>query len=180
MESLVLNNGAIPVSIVPCMRAVRLILAEKAIVLENYPDTTIRSARIEMPVPSVIQCMHSTYTPRRFVNILPFSRKNVYIRDQGKCQYCGKKVGLSNFTFDHVIPRCAGGQTCWTNIVISCIKCNGAKGSKHTSKFKRPIIQPYAPRLSKAAPAYLASKLAMEIPIETWSDYIYWKVILEP
>jgi 5-methylcytosine-specific restriction endonuclease McrA len=180
MESLVLNNGGIPVSIVPCMRAVRLVLAEKAIALENYPNALIHSAKIIMPMPSVIQCMHSTYVPRKYVNILPFSRKNVYIRDKGVCQYCGKKVGISQFTFDHVVPRCHGGTSCWENVVISCIKCNGAKGNKSVSKFKKPIVQPYAPRLTKAAPAYLASKLATEIPIKSWEDYVYWKIILEP
>jgi 5-methylcytosine-specific restriction endonuclease McrA len=180
MESLVLNNGGTPVSIVPCMRAVRLIIAEKAIALENYPDVSIHSANIAMPIPSVIQCMHSSYVPRKYVSILPFSRKNVYIRDKGRCMYCGKKVGLSAMTFDHVVPKCKGGLSEWTNVVISCIKCNGAKGNKSVHKFKKPIIEPYAPRLSKAAPAYLASKLATEIPVKTWQDYVYWSVILEP
>jgi len=182
VESLVLNNGSLPVSIVPCKRAVILVLSDKAIALKNYDGLFFRSSFIELPIPSVIQCTHSNYVPKKFVNTLPFSRKNVYIRDKGSCMYCGKKVSLNTLTFDHVIPRSLGGKTCWENIVISCSRCNLQKGNKLASKFKRPLIRkPYAPRLDKAAPAHLVSRIAAaEIPHVTWEDFIYWNIILQP
>jgi 5-methylcytosine-specific restriction endonuclease McrA len=189
----------IPVSIVSFRRALTLVNSDKAIVLENYPNTLIKSSGfhanlispgyninrslnsvIEMPIPSVIQCTKSTYMPKKFTKILPFNRKNVYIRDNGRCQYCNKKVSLAQFSFDHVIPRCAGGKTCWENIVIACVHCNSSKGPKSVAKFKHPITPPYAPRLDKAAPAHIVNKIAGEIPHETWIDYLYWHVILEP
>jgi 5-methylcytosine-specific restriction endonuclease McrA len=180
MESLVLNLMAIPVSIVPYRRAVTLVVSNKAVVLESYPDMRFRSASVDMLIPSVIQCTQSDYIPKRYVKILPFTRKNVYIRDQGHCQYCGRKVGLNSFSFDHVTPRCRGGLSVWENIVICCMKCNSEKGSKSLSKYKRPLLrQPFAPRLDKAAPAHLVNKIATEIPTKTWIDYIYWHVILE-
>jgi 5-methylcytosine-specific restriction endonuclease McrA len=180
MESLVLNYSSIPVSIVPCRRAVTLVMSEKAVVLESYPDIFMRSSSTVMPMPSVIQCTSSKYFPKKYVSILPFTRKNVYIRDHGCCQYCGHKVGLSSFSFDHVIPQCRGGKTCWDNIVICCMKCNSEKGSKSVNRYKRQLLrQPFAPRLNKAAPAHLVNKIAMEIPHETWVDYVYWSVILE-
>jgi 5-methylcytosine-specific restriction endonuclease McrA len=181
MESLVLNTMAIPVSIVPYRRALTLVVAQKAIVLESYPDTLIRASSFSMQIPSVIQCTHSDYFPRKFVNILPFTRKNVYIRDGGKCQYCGHKVGLSSFSFDHVTPRCRGGSSCWTNVVLCCLRCNSEKGSKSLGKYKRPLLRhPYAPKLDKAAPAHLVNKIAAEIPHISWRDYVYWNLILEP
>jgi len=181
MESLVLNIGHTPVSIVPCQRAISLVVSDKAIALANYDGQFYRSERLVMPIPSVIQCIKSKYIPKRYVDVLPFSRKNVYIRDAGHCQYCGKKVSLSNFSFDHVIPRCRGGRTIWTNIVVCCIRCNGQKGRRSADKFKRPLIrEPYAPKLDKAAPAHLVSRLAGEIPHETWEDYIYWNVKILP
>mgnify|MGYP001224177196 CR=1 FL=1 len=181
MESLVLNLMAIPVSIVPSIRAVTLVMSQKAVVLESYPDTFMRSASFSMQIPSVIQCTQSSYIPKKYVKILPFTRKNVYIRDQGRCQYCGRKVGLNAFSFDHVIPRCKGGLSVWENIVICCMKCNAEKGSKSLSRYKRPLLkQPFAPRLDKAAPAHLVNKIATEIPHITWTDYIYWNIILEP
>lgn len=181
-STLVLNKGGIPVSVVSWQRAVALICAERAIALENYKrDLHSSGGRIVMSMPSVIQCTDSDFVPKRFTSTLPFSRKNVYIRDGGRCMYCGKKVGLSSFTFDHVKPRCAGGESCWTNVVVSCMRCNSKKGSRHLERSGLNLIRkPYAPRLDKAAPSHLVSKIAGEIPHESWSDYVYWNIILEP
>lgn len=178
METLVLNIGMIPVSIVSTRRAISLITTEKAISVVDYAET-FRGIDFMMPIPSVIKCIKSDYVPKHFTNILPFNRKNVFIRDGGRCMYCGKSVSLSNFTFDHVIPRQDGGRTAWNNVVISCLRCNGQKGSMSLKKYKRQLIQkPFAPRLSKAAPVQVIRKLSTEIPHETWIDFIYWNIIL--
>lgn len=180
MESLVLNAAAVPVSVVPVKRALTLIVLNKAIALENY-EGVARAEMVSIPLPSVIQCIHSGFMPKRYTKILPFSRKNVYIRDGGCCMYCGKKVSIHSFTFDHVIPRCEGGQACWENIVVSCMKCNTEKGRKSLKGYKRPLIRrPFAPRLDKAAPAHIVSRIASEIPHKSWNDYVYWNVILKP
>lgn len=179
MQTLMLNIGMIPVSIVPTRRAISLVATERAIALENYEQKFCGVHSI-IPVPSVIKCIDSDYVPKHFTNVLPFTRKNVYLRDAGCCMYCGKKVTLSNFTFDHVIPRQDGGKTWWDNIVVSCTRCNGQKGCKSVKRYKRDLIrQPYIPRLSKAAPTQVVRRLDAEIPHETWVDYIYWNVLLD-
>lgn len=180
MDTLVLNCGSVPVSVVPHRRAIVLVECKGAVPLETYERTYSISNETKL-IPSVIQCVHSKYIPKNYTNVLPFNRRNVYIRDAGHCMYCGKKVSLSNFTFDHVIPRCEGGETCWTNIVVSCMRCNSHKGRKSVKNYKRLIRKPFAPKLDKAAPKQLVNKIASEeIQHETWSDYIYWNVILEP
>jgi 5-methylcytosine-specific restriction endonuclease McrA len=83
-------------------------------------------------------------------------------------------------SFDHVIPRNQGGKTNWLNIVIACHACNSKKGARHPSKFKWPFRMPYAPKLDKAAPVQLVNKIAAEIPVKSWNDYIYWRIILDP
>lgn len=179
METLVLNIGMIPVSIVKVRRAVTMIQTEKAIALENYPGEYC-GINFFIPIPSVIQCVKSNYFPKHYTDILPFTRKNIYIRDGGCCMYCGKKVSLSSFTYDHVIPRQDGGKTWWDNIVASCSRCNSQKGCKNVKNYKRDLIrQPYIPRLSKSAPTQVVRKLDAEIPHETWTDYLYWNVRLE-
>lgn len=180
LDSLVLNAATIPVSIVSWQRAVTLIFAEKAVAVANYDDQLRSSSGFTMPKPSVIQCTGSDFMPKRFTRELPFSRRNVYIRDKGCCMYCGKKVSLANFTFDHIHPRCLGGLSSWLNVVVSCLKCNTKKGGKALKKSGMSLIhQPYVPKLDKAAPAHLVSKIAAEIPHETWMDFIYWSVILD-
>jgi 5-methylcytosine-specific restriction endonuclease McrA len=156
---------------------------KSAVVKRVYENTLIRSAGgWSSPIPSVIQMVYQNgkkiYTPK-FTKFLPFTRKNVYLRDHGHCMFCGKKVGLNSFSFDHYLPKFYGGTVCWENILICCLRCNGKKGNKHPSQFKEPIRMPYAPRLDKAAPVHLVNKIAAEIPHETWVDYLYWEIILE-
>jgi 5-methylcytosine-specific restriction endonuclease McrA len=180
MQTLVLNIALTPVSIVPVRRAITLISSDKAIAVANYDDQFYRSSRLVMPVPSVIKCIKSDYIPRHYTNVWPFNRKNVYIRDNGCCMYCGKKVSLSDFTFDHVISQDDGGKTWWDNIVVSCFRCNGQKGNKKLNRYQRKLIRiPYVPKLSKAAPAHIVRRLESEIPHETWLDWVYWHVILQ-
>lgn len=193
LQTLELNKVAVPVGIVSARKALLAVYSKRAVALANY-DTHVRSSDyvfmdlhvtksknsfISMPLPSVIQFVNSEFMPKRYTTVLPFNRMNVYIRDHGRCCYCGKKVSVNGFTFDHVIPLCDGGKSAWENVVISCVKCNNQKGrmSAHTFS-KRLIRQPYAPRLTKAAPSHLVSKIAAEIPHETWLDYIYWNIEL--
>ena len=193
-KTLVLNKQGIPVSIIRARRALSLISSNKAIMLAGYDGTLIRSsgsidmggitqsvnAVICMPIPSVIQCVHSDYIPKKYTNILPFTRQNVFIRDGGCCQYCGKKVSISSMSFDHVIPRSKGGETSWNNIVIACTRCNSEKGNKLVGKYKEPLRAPYTPKLNRAAPTQLVSRLAMEIPHKSWMDFIYWSIEILP
>jgi len=179
-ECLQLNRSSIPIEIIIWQEAVSKVFEGEAFVLANY-DIEIHSPSTTMQMPSVIQLTHSNYQPKKFVKNLPFNRKNVYIRDHGHCMYCGKRVGLANFTFDHVIPRWTGGKTEWTNIVVSCIRCNSKKGGKLLSRTSMSLLrEPYAPRLDKAAPVNLVNKIGIRIPEKSWEDYIYWNITLLP
>jgi 5-methylcytosine-specific restriction endonuclease McrA len=197
LKTLVLNTATVPISLTPYRRVLNRIANNSAIVIASYEGTCIRSsgfqaagfssgfdrtldkAIIEMPIPSVIQCVDQNYTPK-FTNVLPFNRLNVYVRDKGHCMYCGKKVSLNSFSFDHYIPKSRGGKTIWTNILLCCLKCNSKKGDKPASKFREPLRMPYAPKLDKAAPVQIVNRVIAEIPHKTWTDYLYWRVLLEP
>ena len=47
----------------------------------------------------------------------------------GTCYYCGKKVGTSGLTMDHVIPLSRGGRSTKDNLVPCCKRCNTRKKS---------------------------------------------------
>jgi 5-methylcytosine-specific restriction endonuclease McrA len=195
LQTLVLNTSEIPISIIPYRNILNRVCNESARVLKYYEGTWIKSAgfdvsmfssgfertvsasNIVMQIPSVVQCLHTDYIPE-YTRVLPFTRKNLYVRDRGRCAYCLKKLSLHSLSFDHVIPRCLGGKTCWENIVLACFRCNSKKGARHPDQFKWPQLRPYAPTLSKAAPAQLVNKVASEVIEKTWEDYIYWEIQL--
>lgn len=180
---LALNAACIPIEIVTWKRAISLWFTGKARVITEYEDKFVHSPKMKIAVPAVIQyteSMDEAPTPK-FVTFLPFNRRNLFIRDKGQCMYCGRKVSLSSFTYDHVHPQKLGGQTDWKNVVAACQKCNGKKGCKVLKLSGLKLIQaPYIPKLTKAAPLSVVRKLGLDfehgISHPSWNDYIYWNV----
>ncbi|MCU0269936.1 MAG: HNH endonuclease [Acidimicrobiales bacterium] len=118
--SLVLNATYEPLSIVSPRRAVVLVLAEKADVVQETGQE-FRSSHLQVPVPSVIRLRAYVKVP--YQRHAPLSRRAVFLRDGGRCQYCGR--GAENI--DHVVPRSRGGQHVWENVVAACGRCNATK-----------------------------------------------------
>lgn len=58
------------------------------------------------------------------------SKRNIIRRDNSECQYCGCHVSRESVTIDHVIPKSRGGKHEWTNVVVSCKKCNAKKSNR--------------------------------------------------
>jgi len=105
-------------------------------VIDFYKDDFIAASNgRKFPIPAVVRC--PIYVPRKQKG-MPFSRKNVFLRDQLTCQYCGFcDDTTNNLTFDHVIPRAVwkkknykGTPTNWTNIVTCCTPCNNRKADR--------------------------------------------------
>jgi 5-methylcytosine-specific restriction endonuclease McrA len=123
---LVLNTTYEPINICKVKRATVLILKNIAVPLE-YNSKYISSPSVKIPVPSVIKLLKYIKIPTRTVVL---SRKNVLIRDDYTCQYCGKKFPPNELTIDHIIPKSKGGKTSWDNVVTCCKKCNTIKGQQ--------------------------------------------------
>ena len=123
-----------------------------------------------------------TYAP---IDAAPkFCRRSILLRDRYRCQYCGERFESEDLTFDHVIPRAAGGQTTWTNILSACVDCNTAKrdqpanySGKKGSPLRplKPPKQPTAMQLLQAGLEFLDNETR-----ETWADYLYWGAELQP
>ena len=127
MRTLVLNAGYEPILMVSWKRALCLVLSEKAEIVAEY-DRTVRSVSLRFQLPSVVRLHRYVRSIRRF-GLVPCSRKNVFIRDKYKCQYCGVQCNQKTATIDHVIPKSKGGKTSWDNVVCCCDQCNRKKGS---------------------------------------------------
>ena len=108
-----------------------------------------------------------------------FSRKNLFIRDNYSCQYCGHEKEVNQLTYDHVIPKSVwknkiGSPTCWTNIVTACVECNRRKGNRTPKEANMPLRNlPIVPNKSvKYLPVRgLLLKIRSDIPDE-WIAYL--------
>ncbi len=142
-DTLVLNADGLPVSVMPLSvipweEAIKYMVLDKADVLMFHDNWVVRSARWETQVPSVIML-------REYMKVksgVRFSRSNVYLRDDGRCQYCGTHVERKDSTLDHVHPISKGGKTTWENTVTACSPCNASKADKDGWK---PKVRPYKP-----------------------------------
>lgn len=142
-DVLLLNSNGSPVSMLPLsiiswQEAIRYMVLDKANVLEWYDDWTVRSSSWETKVPAVLM-LKDFYKKK---TQLRFTKMNVYLRDEYKCQYCGVEVTKKTATLDHVLPISHGGKSTWENSTTACSPCNGRKGN---DKKIKPARTPHKP-----------------------------------
>ena len=144
MKVLALSHTYEPLGVIGWERAVTLLTSGKVHCLANY-DGEVRSPSVSMKIPSVVVFRHNK---KNRVKSVRFSRNNVWIRDEGRCQYCNLAVPSREFTLDHVVPRVRGGQTIWNNVVTCCYPCNQKKGDKALSQTNMRLLrQPSKPAI---------------------------------
>ncbi len=169
---LLLNAGFEPLRVVSWQRAFVLIFQGKVEILEEYASI-IHTVSREFKVPAVIRM-------RRWVNlkrpgpIIRFSRSNIYLRDDHKCQYCYVSFSERELTLDHVLPVVRGGKKTWENIVAACVRCNQRKGNRTPDEAnmkltRRPVKPNWLPGLVGTIRATSAPSLWAPYLSEKWS-----------
>jgi len=58
-------------------------------------------------------------------------QQKVWARDEYRCQYCMRRMGVVQLTIDHLMPLELGGANDTTNYLSACRKCNKRKGNIH-------------------------------------------------
>jgi len=146
MEKVILLNSDYSfINVIDWKRAVRLMVKGKADVVEAS-GRVIRNAErtIELLIPKVlrlIKLVRSIYKAK-----VPFSKKNVMIRDGLACAYCGKTD--QKLTIDHIIPKSRGGGSTFENCVASCKPCNNKKNNRTPSEAKMYLKKkPFQPTI---------------------------------
>ena len=120
-------------------RAIRLLVKEKAV---SVKDSAFRIHK-DMLAPLVIRLIKAIRNLWRIK--VPWSKSNIFVRDNFTCQYCGVKLGKRQCTVDHVIPKSRGGKNKFDNVVCSCFECNNKKGDRLPSEAgmtlkRKPLI----------------------------------------
>ena len=158
--ALVLNATYEPLCVVPLRRAVVLVLAEKAVIVESGQDV-MHSERLTVPVPTVVRLSHFVRVPYR--REVPLTQRAVLERDAHACVYCGARAD----TIDHVRPRSRGGLHVWTNVVAACARCNHRKGDRLLSELGWHVrVPPTAP------PPTVAVVMGWTAREPSWAQYL--------
>jgi len=169
---LFLDNDWQPLRVEPWTRAVTDMFLGKVEVIEYSRDRMIRAVSRELPMPAVVRVLRRFRRDRQAIR---FSRVNIYARDAFTCQYCGQRQVTEELTFDHVVPRCAGGTTTWENIVTCCVPCNRAKANRTPAQAGMHLLRrPLKPRYLPVVTVLMGRR---QVPDE-WRPY--WNVTLQP
>ncbi|QTA89888.1 HNH endonuclease [Desulfonema magnum] len=159
---ILLNGDYTFLCLIDWKKAMKLVFTGKVKILK-YSEKIIRSISGVFRIPAVlvlIKVVRSIYKSR-----VPFSKKNVLIRDRHTCAYCGKSS--KRLTIDHVIPRSKGGKTDFDNCVSCCEDCNNKKGSKTPRQAgMRLLKRPYQPTISEFVRIRLKQSGVYELLVE--------------
>lgn len=165
MSVLLLGIDYRPLRVIPVRRAVGLLLAGRADLVEVDPaGRVLRSARAEVPVPAVVRLTRAIRAP--FHRRVPLTRRTLTVRDHGDCQVAG--CDRAGRTIDHIVPRSRGGSHEWRNVALMCERHNQAKADRLLSELGWNLkAAPYEPR----AVILLVAPSGVEAP-EVWAPYL--------
>lgn len=76
-------------------------------------------------------------------------RKEIYNRADGYCQLCGRKITISNFTVDHIVPLGRGGNNDMSNVQAVCKVCNQFKANIFPEQFIDRITEIFMFQMEK-------------------------------
>ncbi len=156
---LVLNASREPLCVVSLRRAVSLVLADKAVVLET-DGSLLHSEWLSVPAPQVLALTRYVHVPYR--GVVPPTRRTVLQRDEHRCAYCAGPAD----TVDHVLPRSRGGAHEWTNVVAACARCNHRKADHLLSEIGWQL------RTTPRPPHRAVVLSALTRPHPTWKAYL--------
>jgi len=158
--TLVLNRSWRPVHVTTVRRALCMVFREAARIVEPQTLSTytfeewveapiaddtlvIRSPSVHLAVPEVVLLTDYDRVP---CHEAPFTRRNLFLRDDFTCQYCGNRCNSDRLSVDHVQPRSRGGRTSWENCVLACVGCNAKKADRTLKeagfRLLRPPVRP--------------------------------------
>ncbi len=164
---LVLNSSYEAINICTAKRAIIMLLAGKADIVENA-EVTIHASTLELHMPEVIRLRRYIKLPYRPI---PFCRKNIFLRDAYRCQYCGDRFSPDQLTLDHVIPVSRGGKDTWNNVVTACKGCNHKKGNHYLEEIGMTLLhRPKRPTL----PSFLHLVRLIGENRAVWRKYLFY------
>ena len=145
-QCVLLNADYTFLNVVNWKRAVCLMAKGKVQVLRHSARIVRTAEGIIVKIPAVMKLIKLIRT--LYVNRVPFSKKNVLVRDGFQCAYCGTE--RQKLTIDHIIPKSKGGKATFENCVTSCKPCNNKKGDRTPREANMYLkVKAYQPTISE-------------------------------
>jgi len=152
MAVLLLNASLQPLNVISHRRLVVLLTKERVAFVDEAAELAAAEALAGRRLPAdvvIVRLLRTIHVPRR---LLRPNRRNLLLRDDHTCQYCGHVGSAAELTVDHVVPVSRGGSADrWENVVIACKKCNWRKSNRlpeqvglHLRRKPAPLTQEYA------------------------------------
>ncbi len=133
--------------------------------LREAHEDWVQAVQFEIEVPRVIRLLKYERVPRSTVK---YNRRNVFLRDEHRCQYCARRFSVQRLSLDHVMPRSRGGPDTWENVVCACLNCNVRKGGRTPLEAgMRLLSEPVRPKRSP-----LVSRQLMLRKYSAWKAFI--------
>lgn len=158
-----LNNSYEAIRIVTARRALTLITKGKAVV-EVHTEKMIYPG---VYLPSVIRLRTYKHIPIRMQLV---TRKNIYVRDGYRCNYCGHRFRGDELTLDHIIPKAQGGVSSWHNLTAACKRCNQIKDDRTPEEAGMPLLKRPLP-VSVHTSRFMLRSMGLEVA--EWGKYLY-------
>jgi hypothetical protein len=212
---LVLNKNWIPINITTVYEAITSVFSDRAKFVdpetyqtfdfeswvENWKDAAdhakisfngvVNCPNFKIVSPEIVLCTeYKGVGPSiNFRGKPKFSRRNIFLRDRNVCQFCGKKFETNLLNIDHVVPKSRGGESSWTNIVLSCFACNHKKANRTPEEagmrlLKKPVC-PEPEEIRRPLSTRLVSRFNSKFP-KSWETFLgkamsdmYWSVELK-
>lgn len=163
---LVLNASYEAINICNSKRAIIMILKGIAVAEENTKKF-FHSPSFKISVPSVIRI--NKYVRIKY-QLISFTRKNIFLRDNFTCYYCNEKFKPKELTLDHVLPKSKGGWNNWDNIVTACIHCNKKKGDRTPEEANMKLRKtPKEPTI----PIHFQIIRNLSVSRQQWNKYLF-------
>lgn len=131
----------------------------------------IRAIDLAINIPEVVVLTEYNKIPKVSVT---FNRRNIYLRDNNTCQYCGVQLERADITLDHVIPRAQGGTSTWENCVVACFPCNSRKANKNLADCGMKLLS--IPKKPRWVPSFHDGVI-----LDSWEKFlsdVYWNTKL--
>jgi 5-methylcytosine-specific restriction endonuclease McrA len=164
VKTLKLDVSYRPVEIVDAVEALVLCLIGKAQAIEEYKKE-IKSVSDTFKLPAVI--VLKRYVKFQF-KIVTAHRREIILRDNNQCQYCGNEFPNDKLTLDHIFPRSRGGGNTWDNLVAACKKCNQKKGNRTPKEANMKLLnKPKKPKYD------ILRTVGKNQVSELWKNYLW-------